>query len=234
MIKISPSIMCADFKNLGATIRELDAAGADLYHFDIMDGHFVPNFTMGPAVIESLRDVTDHPFETHLMIEYAERYIDDMAAAGSDIITVHVEACVSLHRTVYKIKKAGCQAAVAVNPSTPLHSLEYILPELSIVVLMTVDPGFVGQPFTHTVLSKIRALRQIIEEQGLSIDIQVDGSINKRTIPSVVQAGANVLVVGTSGLFGVEGGFRSTIKAIREQAQRALEQKAEALIGEKR
>ncbi|MGC8787298.1 MAG: ribulose-phosphate 3-epimerase [Anaerolineae bacterium] len=222
IIKLAPSLMCADLRRLGEQVHELDEAGVDLFHFDIMDGHFVNNFALSPMLLAALRDITKLPFEAHLMISNPEKYLEDVAKAGANIITVQVEVCNRLYQVTSKIRELGCVPALAVNPATPLCFLEHILPEVGMVVLMTVDPGFAGQKFIPAVVPKIRQLRKITQEMNLDIDIMVDGQINRRTISTVVEAGANVLVLGTSGLFSLPGSFQDNIRAIRAQAETAL------------
>lgn len=214
--------MCADFKRLGDQIRELDAAGADMLHLDIMDGHFVPNFALSFDLIAAIRDLTLLPFDVHLMVSDPERFVKAAAKAGAGFISFHPEACPHVYRVVAYIKDQECMAGIALSPATPLSFLDTILPELDMVTLMTVDAGFAGQSFIEPVLGKIRALRQRLDESGLTTDIQADGSINMQTITQVVQAGASVLVVGTSGLFSVPGGIAQTMAAIRQQAERAI------------
>ncbi|GAB6137427.1 ribulose-phosphate 3-epimerase [Halanaerobaculum tunisiense] len=200
MIKIAPSILAADFSQLESEIATVKAA--EYLHLDVMDGHFVPNITIGPLVIESIRDKTDHTLDVHLMIEDPDRYIPDFAEVGADIITVHAEACPHLHRTVQNIKQQGAKAAVALNPATPLTSIQPILPELDMVLLMTVNPGFGGQSFIPEVLSKIASLKDIIEQRNLELDIQVDGGVKPETTAiDAIEAGANILVAG-SAVFG--------------------------------
>lgn len=224
-IKLAPSLMCADLRRLGEQVRELDEAGVDLFHFDIMDGHFVNNFALSPMFLSALRDLTRLPFEAHLMISEPEKYLQDVAEAGANIITVQVEVCNRLYQVTSKIKELGCVPALAVNPATPLCVLDHILPEIGMIVLMTVDPGFAGQKFIPAVVPKIRQLRRTIQEMDLDIDIMVDGQINGRTISTVVEAGANVLVLGTSGLFSLPGSFQDNVRAIRAQAEAALQKK---------
>ena len=203
MKKIAPSILSADFAKLGDEIRAVAAAGADWIHVDVMDGHFVPNITIGPLVVEAIRPVTDLPLDVHLMIENADRYIPEFAAAGADIIAVQTEACVHLHRTLQLIRQNDCKAGVVLNPSTPIDGLEWILPDIDLVVLMSVNPGFGGQTFIPATLEKITRLRKMIADRGLAIDIEVDGGVNSKTIASVAAAGANVFVAG-SAIFGSE------------------------------
>lgn len=214
MKKIAPSILSADFAKLGDEIRAVAAAGADWIHVDVMDGHFVPNITIGPLVVEAIRPVTDLPLDVHLMIENADRYIPDFAAAGADIIAVQTEACVHLHRTLQLIRQNDCKAGVVLNPSTPIDGLEWILPDIDLVVLMSVNPGFGGQKFIPATLEKITRLRKMIADRGLAIDIEVDGGVNSKTIASVAAAGANVFVAG-SAIFGSED-YAATIAEFRQ------------------
>ena len=214
MKKIAPSILSADFANLGDEIRAVAAAGADWIHVDVMDGHFVPNITIGPLVVEAIRPVTDLPLDVHLMIENADRYIPDFAAAGADIIAVQTEACVHLHRTLQFIRQNDCKAGVVLNPSTPIDGLEWVLPDIDLVVLMSVNPGFGGQKFIPATLEKISRLRKMIDDRGLAIDIEVDGGVNSKTIASVADAGANVFVAG-SAIFGSDD-YATTIAEFRQ------------------
>jgi ribulose-phosphate 3-epimerase len=213
MKKIAPSILSADFAKLGDEIRAVAAAGADWIHVDVMDGHFVPNITIGPLVVEAIRPVTDLPLDVHLMIENADRYIPDFAAAGADIIAVQTEACVHLHRTLQLIRQNDCKAGVVLNPATPIDGLEWILPDIDLVVLMSVNPGFGGQKFIPATLEKISRLRKMIDDRGLTIDIEVDGGVNSKTIASVAGAGANVFVAG-SAIFGSDD-YAATIAEFR-------------------
>jgi ribulose-phosphate 3-epimerase len=196
--KIASSILSADFARLGDQVKEADAAGADYIHIDVMDGQFVPNITIGPLVIAAIRPYTRLPFDVHLMIESPEKYIAEFANAGADIITVHQEICPHLHRIVELIKGFNKKAGVALNPATPLGTLEEILPYLDLVLAMTVNPGFGGQSFIETMLEKIAALRKIIDARGLNIELEVDGGIHAETAPRVVAAGARVLVAGAA------------------------------------
>lgn len=218
MIKIAPSILSADFARLGEQIAAAEAAGADYIHVDVMDGHFVPNITVGPLVVEAARRATKLPLDVHLMIEAPERYIARFAEAGADIITVHVETSPHLHRTVQRIKELGARAGVSLNPATPLNTLEELLPYVDLVLLMTVNPGFGGQEFIPTMLPKIRRLRDILTERQLSIELEVDGGINAETAPQVVAAGANVLVAGAA-IFEAEESVAEAVRRIRESGQ---------------
>jgi ribulose-phosphate 3-epimerase len=213
MKKIAPSILSADFAKLGDEIQAVAAAGADWIHVDVMDGHFVPNITIGPLVVEAIRPVTDLPLDVHLMIENADRYIPDFAAAGADIIAVQTEACIHLHRSLQLIRQHNCKAGVVLNPATPLDGLEWVLPDIDLVVLMSVNPGFGGQKFIPATLEKIARLRKMIDDRGLSIEIEVDGGVNSETIASVAGAGADVFVAG-SAIFGSPD-YKATISKFR-------------------
>jgi ribulose-phosphate 3-epimerase len=198
VVKIAPSILAADFTRLGEEVKRVEEAGADLLHIDVMDGHFVPNLSMGPMVIKSLREITDLPFSVHLMVEEPDRFIQPFIDAGADILSVHIESSRSVYTTIQSIKNLGKQAGIALNPLTPLCSIEYLLEEVDMILLMSVDPGFGGQSFISNVLPKIRKARQMIDERELEIDLAVDGGVNERTALSVVNAGANVLVMGSA------------------------------------
>ncbi len=200
-LMIAPSILSADFSRLGDEVRQVVAAGADVVHVDVMDGRFVPNITIGPLVVRAVRQVTDKPLDVHLMIENADRYLEDFAAAGADWITVHVEACPHLHRTIHKIKELGKKAGAVLNPATPLATLDEILPDLDLVMLMSVNPGFGGQSFIRAAIDKVRRLKRMLDEQGLAAGIEVDGGISPATIGEVAAAGANIFVAG-SAVFG--------------------------------
>ena len=216
MIKISPSILSADFSRLGEDVQAVDRAGADYIHIDVMDGHFVPNITIGPLVVDALRKVTAKPLDVHLMIENPDLYIPDFAKAGADIITVHQEAVPHLHRTLQLIKSLGKKAGVSLNPATPVETLDVILDELDLVLIMSVNPGFGGRSFIPSALDKIRALRQRITQRGLSTELEVDGGVKIDNIREVVAAGADVLVAG-SAVFNTED-YAATITALRENA----------------
>lgn len=198
MIRIAPSILAADFSNLGADVKKVEEAGADMLHIDVMDGHFVPNITIGPQVVAALREKTSLPFDVHLMISEPDKYIDDFIKAGADIISVHVEACTHLNRTIYNIKNLGKRAAVALNPATSLSTLDYVLDDVDMVLLMTVNPGFGGQEFIRRSLNKISSLKRMTDERKLIMDIEVDGGINTENIRDVIDAGANVIVAGSA------------------------------------
>ncbi|CAG7603810.1 Ribulose-phosphate 3-epimerase [Paenibacillus solanacearum] len=200
MLRIAPSILSADFSILGQEIADVERGGADWIHVDVMDGHFVPNITIGPLVVESIRPKTKLPLDVHLMIEQPDRYITAFAKAGADLISVHAEACVHLHRTLHYIKEQGVKAGVVLNPATPISAIEHVMDEaLDLVLLMTVNPGFGGQAFIPGVLPKITALRHQLNDRGLRhVDIEVDGGINAATAPQVIAAGANVLVAGNA------------------------------------
>lgn len=198
MIKIAPSILAADFSKLADEVREVEAAGAELIHIDVMDGHFVPNITMGPIVVEALRPVTKLPLDVHLMISNPDAYIEQFAKAGADYITVHVEACPHLHRTLQLIKSFGIKSGVVLNPHTPIETIQHVLEEVDMVLFMTVNPGFGGQKFIHSVLPKVKQLSDVIRERNLPIDIEIDGGVNEETIIPCVEAGATILVAGSA------------------------------------
>ena len=217
-IKIAPSILSADFARLGEQVREADQAGADYIHVDVMDGHFVPNLTIGPVVVEGIRSTTSLPLNVHLMIEDPEKLLGDFIKAGSDHLFVHVEACTHLHRVVHQIKEHGLKAGVALNPSTPLASIEEVLPYLDMVLVLTVNPGFSGQKMIPEVLDKVERLSMLLKEQGLDAEIQVDGGVDAVTAPSVVKAGGTILVAG-SAVFNKRTSVSEAIRNLREAAE---------------
>lgn len=217
-MKIAPSILSADFSRLGDEIRAVDQAGADLIHIDVMDGMFVPNITIGPSVIASLRKTSSLPFDVHLMIESPERYIAAFRSAGSDFISVHVEACTHLHRTICEIRESGAGAGVALNPSTPLCSIEQILDDVDMVTVMTVNPGFGGQKFIPTMLKKIADVRRLIDSSGKKILLEVDGGVTVENAGSIHKAGADVLVGGASVFKSPD--YASAIYSLRNPAHR--------------
>ncbi|MEI4831068.1 ribulose-phosphate 3-epimerase [Bacillus sp. FJAT-53711] len=198
MIKIAPSILSADFSRLGEEIKDVEKGGADYIHVDVMDGHFVPNITIGPLIVEAIRPITSLPLDVHLMIENPDQYIPIFAKAGADIITVHVEACPHLHRTIQLIKSHGIKAGVVLNPHTSVSMIEHVLGDIDMVLLMTVNPGFGGQKFIHSVLPKIKQVADMVRERNLQVEIEVDGGVNIETAKLCVEAGANVLVAGSA------------------------------------
>ncbi|WP_042471816.1 ribulose-phosphate 3-epimerase [Bacillus ndiopicus] len=198
MIKIAPSILAANFAKLGQEVKEVEAAGAELIHIDVMDGHFVPNISFGSIVLDAIRPLTSLPLDVHLMIENPDQYIEQFAKAGADYITVHVEACRHLHRTIQLIRSYGVKPGVVLNPHTPIESIQHVLEDIDMVLFMTVNPGFGGQKFISSVVPKIAALSKIIKERGLTIDIEIDGGITAETIVPCAQAGANIFVAGSA------------------------------------
>jgi ribulose-phosphate 3-epimerase len=212
---IAPSILSADFARLGEEVRAIDEAGADWIHIDVMDGHFVPNLTIGPGVVKALRPHTQKPFDVHLMISPVDLFLDAFAEAGADIITVHPEAGPHLHRTIQRIKGLGKKAGVSLNPATPAKMLDYVLEELDLVLVMSVNPGFGGQKFITSQLKKIEAIASRIAKENLDISLEVDGGIDPETAPLAVSAGANVLVAGTAVFRGGPSAYAANIRALR-------------------
>jgi ribulose-phosphate 3-epimerase len=214
-VRIAPSILSADFARLGDEVRAVAAAGADWIHVDVMDGHFVPNITIGPLVVKAVRDATDLPFDVHLMIAPVDPYVADFAGAGADIITAHAEAGPHLHRTIQLIKSLGKKAGVSLNPSTPASAIDHVLDVVDLVLVMTVNPGFGGQTFIDSQIEKVRVLRRMIDATGRTIDLEVDGGINRENAQRVVAAGADVLVAGTATFAGGPEKYASNIQKLR-------------------
>ncbi|MBN1180614.1 MAG: ribulose-phosphate 3-epimerase [Anaerolineae bacterium] len=220
-VKIAPSVLSADFAHLAAAVAEAEAAGADYIHVDVMDGQFVPNITIGPVVVAAIRRVTALPLDVHLMIVQPERYVEQFAAAGADVITVQVEACPHLHRVLQDVRALGVQAGVALNPGTPSVAISQVLGDVDQVLVMTVDPGFGGQAFIPAMLPKIAQVRCMLDEAGSAAALEVDGGIGPQTAADVVGAGARVLVAG-SAIYGAEEGVTAAIRAIRAAAAEGL------------
>ena len=214
-VKLAPSILSADFARLGEQIGEVAEAGADYIHVDVMDGHFVPNITIGPAVIASIRPVTALPLDVHLMIEHPERYVADFVKAGADIITLHVEACPRLHDSIGLIKGLGVKAGVSLNPATPVDAIEEFIAHVDLVLVMSVNPGFGGQSFIPDTLPKIGAMRRMLDDNRLIAELEVDGGINADNAGEIVEAGAGVLVAGNS-VFRAEEGISEALRRLRE------------------
>lgn len=214
-VKIAPSLLSANFAALGNAAEQMTKAGADYLHIDVMDGHFVPNITIGPKVVKDLRPHSNLPFDTHLMIENPDAYIAEFVEAGSDIITVHAEACTHLHRTVQLIKSYGKKAGVSIVPTTSEEVLDYILPELDLILVMSVNPGFGGQQFIPSQLKKIAAIRKMIDKTGQTIDLEVDGGVTQDNATQVIAAGADVLVAGSASFKGGEACFAENIQQLR-------------------
>jgi ribulose-phosphate 3-epimerase len=221
LIKIAPSILSADFAHLGAAVQEATAGGADYIHVDVMDGHFVPNITIGPLVAAAVRRSTPLPLDVHLMIEAPERYLADFAKAGASILTVHVETCPHLHRTLQQIRELGVKPGVTLNPATPLEALREALPYVDQVLVMTVNPGFGGQSYIPTMTDKVARLAAMMADLAPQAQIEVDGGIDEETVGAVVRAGARVLVAGTA-VFRYPGGIAAGIAALRAGAEQAL------------
>lgn len=217
-VRIAPSILSADFAALGQEVRAIEAAGADWVHIDVMDGHFVPNLTIGPAVVKALRPHSTLPFDVHLMISPVDHFLDAFAAAGADIITVHPEAGPHIHRSIQHIKSLGKQAGVSLNPATPAKMLDYLIDDIDLVLIMSVNPGFGGQSFISSQLRKIEAVRKMIDKTGRDIRLEVDGGIDAGTAPLAIAAGADVLVAGTATFKGGPDAYAGNIRRLRGEA----------------
>ncbi|WEA52066.1 ribulose-phosphate 3-epimerase [Weissella paramesenteroides] len=216
MYKVAPSLMVTDLSRVGEDIKELDNAGVEQYHIDIMDGHFVPNFTLGPDFVKKVNELTNTPLDLHLMIENPENYIDMFYEAGADMISIHAEATNNLEGTLQKIQKLGMKAGVAINPATPLSVLDYVYPVIDYVLVMTVNPGFAGQKFISAMYQKITDLRHIIDSKGMNIDIEVDGNLGSQTIPGCVNSGAEWFVGGTSSVYQKDHSLTENVAAVRQ------------------
>lgn len=216
MIKLAPSILSADFARLLEDVKKVEEAGCEYLHIDVMDGHFVPNITLGPSLVKSLRKDVNMVFDAHLMIENPDQYIKDFVDAGCDLIVVHQEACIHLHRTIQNIKSYGIKAGVALNPATPIETIKHVLSDVDMVLIMTVNPGFGGQSFIEGMIPKIKELKGIIDDQNLNVDIQVDGGIKPENVNKVVEAGANVIVAG-SAIFN-SNNISETVQLFRKNA----------------
>jgi ribulose-phosphate 3-epimerase len=218
--KLAPSILSADFRGLGEEVAAVTAAGADYIHVDVMDGHFVPNITIGPLVVEAVRRSTNLPLDVHLMIDEPDRYLEDFVRAGADLISVHVEVLPHLHRTLQRIRELGARPGVTLNPSTPLVTIEHVLEQVDMVLIMTVNPGFGGQEFIRAMIPKISTLRKMLDEKAPAVDLEVDGGINAETIGEVARAGANVFVAG-SAVFSTAD-YSETLRLFRAKIAEAV------------
>lgn len=216
MIKLAPSILAADFARLLEDVKKVENAGCEYLHIDVMDGHFVPNITLGPAIVKSLRKDVDMVFDAHLMIENPDQYVKDFVDAGCDLIVVHQEACRHLHRTIQNVKSHGIKVGVALNPATPIETIKHVLQDIDMVLIMTVNPGFGGQSFIESMVPKIQELKGLIDSQNLNVDIQVDGGIKPENVAKVVKAGANVIVAG-SAIFNSDD-IKSTVDLFRKKS----------------